>query len=295
MRTKKKLLGVLMSMALVFSSAHGAGFKGEVEFTDAEVESHATHARLIVSKARGYLQSTWQDHITFYNKNGVSKYYGDRSKKLNTVGKRRRMLRKYGVSPDLEASLKPTSCIGLTLNALEKGFKEPEDENLISAWAKIEKFTRNNGVDGTALVHALQKLGWRIYYWNPDPEQNEVWDKEEINWQSKGYHSYRYIMLKRKGTYYFNKVDDTKLLVGFGKVVPEEFIKLPFFVGVAHTGYHIFPGMNGEVIEAHSTRALNSKDNLEKSKFNPLGTGGGPRWTRTEKYRSGLIAVPPLK
>jgi hypothetical protein len=35
-----------------------------------------------------------------------------------------------------------------------------------------------------------------------------------------------------------------------------------------------------------------ARDNIEVSAFNPLATGGGPRWTRSEKYRSGLIAVP---
>jgi len=82
-------------------------------------------------------------------------------------------------------------------------------------------------------------------------------------------------------------------VVGFDDRVPREFLDVPFFVGVAHTGYHVFPGYKGDVIEAHSTRRLDSVDNLEKSPFNPLATGGGPRWTATEWYRSGLVGLPP--
>ena len=88
-------------------------------------------------------------------------------------------------------------------------------------------------------------------------------------------------------------MDDKSLLVGFGTTVPAEFRNVPFFVGVAHTGYHVFPGFAGDIIEAHSTRRLDSIDNLERSAFNPLKAGGGPRWTTTEKYRSGLVGIPP--
>ena len=35
-----------------------------------------------------------------------------------------------------------------------------------------------------------------------------------------------------------------------------------------------------------------ARDNIEVAPFNPLAQGGAPRWTRSEKYRSGLIAVP---
>jgi hypothetical protein len=37
---------------------------------------------------------------------------------------------------------------------------------------------------------------------------------------------------------------------------------------------------------------MDSIENIEFSKFNPLASGGGPRWTASLKYRSGLICVP---
>jgi hypothetical protein len=90
-------------------------------------------------------------------------------------------------------------------------------------------------------------------------------------------------------------IDDKALLVNFGTSVPAQFRAVPFFVGTAHSGYHVFPGFSGRIIEAHSMRELRSMDNLEVSVFNPLDQAnhGGPRWTRSEQYRSGVIVVPP--
>jgi hypothetical protein len=87
-------------------------------------------------------------------------------------------------------------------------------------------------------------------------------------------------------------VDNATKLVGFKKSPPSTFKNVPIFVATAHAGYHVFPGRGGDVIEAHSMRAMNSIENIEFSKFNPMASGGGPRWTASLKYRSGLICVP---
>ena len=87
-------------------------------------------------------------------------------------------------------------------------------------------------------------------------------------------------------------IHDSVSLVGFEKNQPTFFENIPFFVGIAHAGYHVFPGRRGEVIEAHSMRNLDSIKNLEYSKFNPLNSGGGPLWTAKERYRSGVIVTP---
>lgn len=92
--------------------------------------------------------------------------------------------------------------------------------------------------------------------------------------------------------YYESKVDNASRLVNFATTPPAAFKNVPLFIGIAHAGYHVFPGRRGDVIEAHSMRNLDARDNLEVAPFNPLAAGGAPRWTRSEKYRSGLIAVP---
>ncbi len=289
---------ILLSLAafLTFalsSSVSAAGFNGSVEFTAAEKAAHDRSINTITREAKRYLENVYRDHLAFYRRHRVSKYYGDRSTALDTRAKRIEALRRAGAPASLIDELVPSSCIGLSLKALEAGFRAPGDAALESAYQKIYQFARANALDGSAVLHALQKLGWRVYFWNPTPGANASWDAEERNWRSKGWHAYRYASVMNRGTYYFNKVDDKTVMVGFGTQVPAEFRRAPFFIGVAHTGYHVFPGFEGTVIEAHSTRPLSSINNLETSPFNPLGSGGGPRWTPTEKYRSGLVALPP--
>ena len=107
--------------------------------------------------------------------------------------------------------------------------------------------------------------------------------RKEIDWG----------ILRARSTYWYNKVDDFKEFVGFDQTTPERLFKSPFWIGTAHTGYHVFPGTYETVIEAHSTRHITSINNLERSEFSPMRPGGGPRWAPKQKYRSGLIALPP--
>ena len=288
----KKFL-LTLSLALALPAWAVAGFRGSVEFSADEKAAHARHIGTITKVARQYLEDIWKEHLAFHRKNGVSKFYGDRNLGLNTREERIAALRAAGAPVSLVDQLQPTSCVGLTMNALNAGFRAPKDAALERAWLKIAAYTRANDLDGCALLDALQKLGWRIAYWNPSPSSNAKWDQQDGNRKSKGWHAYRYWTVMNRGTYYFNKVDDKSLLVDFGTTVPSEFRRATFFVGVAHTGYHVFPGFVGDVIEAHSTRPLASVSNLEKSPFNPLATGGAPRWTASEWYRSGLVGIPP--
>lgn len=289
----KKLLLALFLAAILPLTAAAQAFRGSVEFTAAEKAAHERHIGTMTRTARRFLEDIWRDHVAFHRRWGVSKYYGDRSQLLNTRAKRIAALQRAGAPISLVDQLQPTSCVGLAIKGLGAGVRAAEDPALDSAWEKVRAFTRANDQDGSAMIHALQKLGWRVHYWNPAPQDNARWDAEERYWPSKGWHAYRYGTVMNKGTYYYNRVDDRSLLVGFGTRVPSAFRSADFFLGVAHTGYHVFLGFEGEVIEAHSTRALSSRQNLERAPFNPLASGGAPRWTPREKYRSGLIATPP--
>lgn len=280
--------------SLLPSTRGAEDFKGAIRFTPEEAVAHQRHLQTVTKLASSFLNETWEEHLAFHRQHGVSKFYGDRNTSLDTRAEQIAALKRAGASPSLVEQLRPISCIGLTLQALERGFKEPGDEALWAAWLKIKAYVKQNDQDGSALVHALQMLGWKIAYWNPKPEFNEAWDRDDGNRRSKGSHAWRYHTVTKHQTYYLNKVDDATTYVGFGETVPEAFAQIPFFIGVAHGGYHVFPGVTGEVIEAHSTRQLSGVDNLERSPFNPLAPGGGPRWTPKEKYRSGILAVPPL-
>lgn len=270
-------------------------------FTAAEVATHKARIGVITTTAAQCLKDTYADHGRFYQQWKVSKYYGNRRPDYQTQQGLIEALLKYNAPARLVDELEPISCIGLTLRCLGQGF---EAAGMDSTWRKIHaKLAEGQKFYGTDLQKMLRELGWKVLYWNPDPAQNAAWDAEDrqLNplkpgavWNPVwGGHAYRLAMLQRDGTYYGVAVDDAVTLVGYKTTIPESFRRAPFFVGTAHAGYHVFPGQFGQIIEAHSMRNLDAFDNLEISPFNPLAPGGGPRWTRTEKYRSGLIAVPP--
>jgi hypothetical protein len=285
-------------MALVASSIASspalAAFKGSVEFTAAEIQGQNKNLNTIIQTASNCLEDHLEEHQRFFQRYGISAFYGDRSAfaKMSTAQKKAH-LASLGKDPALLSQMKPTSCVGLTLTCLGKGFV---DAGQAGTWKKIADYTKANDQDGTAMQDALRKLGWVVLYWNPDPTKNAVWDAREKakDPQNKerfwGYHVYRYqTVTSAKQNYYFNAVDDIETLVGFKTSIPAKFANVPFYVGTAHTGYHVFPGSYGNVIEGHSTRSIDDPQTLESSEFNPLKDGGGPRGT----YRSGLIAVPP--
>lgn len=288
----------LLLSVLVMSSLSALA---ETNFTPAEVSTHKAQINTIIKTSSDCLDRIYDDHIDFHGRWSVSKYYGDRRQDYATRAGRIAALKKYNAPVSLVDELTPISCIGLTVKCLGEGFAAGGQK---STWDKIMADLRiDNKMDGTNLQSLLRKLGWKILYWNPDPSSNAKWDEEDLRlnplkegkvWNPVwGGHAYRYAQLLKTGTYYKVPVDDKKMLVGFKDVQPDAFKAVPFFVGTAHAGYHVFPGSFGHVIEAHSMRNLNSILNLESAPMNPLAQGGGPRWTKTEKYRSGLIAIPP--
>lgn len=287
-------------VVLIASLGAQSALAQESLFTADEIRRHGQQLDQIVAVSAACLDRTYADHVEFFDRHGVSRYYGNRRTQHQTREGLIGELLRFGKPATLVSELKPISCIGLTLNCLGEGFRTA---GLGTTWSKIHaRLAVDQKFYGTDLQGLLRELGWKLVYWNPNPAKNKDWDAEDLrlnplapgrSWNPVwGGHEYRYATIKTKGNYYGLTIDDSQWLVGFGDRVPADFARVPFFVGTAHAGYHVFPGRQGEVIEAHSTRLLNSRDNLEFSVFNPLGTGGGPRWTKTEKYRSGVIAIP---
>lgn len=261
------------------------------------------------------LKQTWDTHVQFHEKYKVSKYYGDRHPEWGKRSKRLEVIRDVGSPLWIVDQQEPISCIGLTLKCLGEAFVSAQNPVVTKLWNKIQTHVIANGTQGDFLIRDLQTLGWKVMYWNPNPSLNKVWDAEDpivlkankiVNWESPvkdelgrnlfnsgwGFHAYRYNSVMKKNDYVGVRVDDKETLVNFGTLVPEKFKQAPFFVGIAHAGYHVFSGSYGQVIEAHSMRHLTSIDNLQRADFNPLA-GLAPKWTQSEKYRSGIIAVPP--
>jgi hypothetical protein len=269
-------------------------------FTAAEISKHRSTIDTFTDAAADFLDWVYADHKAFFNKWGVSKYYGNRKPEHRTYESRVQQLKKFGKPTFLADQQVATACILLAMQAMERGFNAT---GMAPTWKKIHNQLKvDQKFYGTDLQIMLQQLGWKIYYWNPDPSMNAQWDAEDQaltplkpgrKWMPVwGGHELRYASAKNQGVYYDAKVDNSSALVGFKKVQPPTFKNVPIFVGIAHAGYHVFPGRRGDVIEAHSMRQMTAEDNIEVAPFNPLAPGGAPRWTNTEKYRSGLIAVP---
>jgi hypothetical protein len=269
-------------------------------FSTAEIAKHRDTLVTFTDAAADFLDWVHEDHLKFYAKWGISKYYGNRKPEHKTRELRMKELRKFFKPEFLVDQQVATACILLAMQACERGFIATGMGN---TWKKINNHLKiGEKFLGTDLQIMLQQLGWKLYYWNPDPSQNAAWDAEDqaLNplkagrkWMPVwGGHALRHASAINKSAYYEAKVDNVTKLVGFNETQPADFKKAPVFIGIAHAGYHVFPGRRGEVIEAHSMRQMIAKDNIEMAPFNPLAAGGAPRWTDSEKYRSGLIAVP---
>ncbi len=287
----------------------------DLVITPQEKAMYLDYNQTVVETASKCIEQTYKTHVAFFKKYGISKYYGDRNPALNTREKRLAVIKSVGAPTSIIDQLEGISCIGLTRKCLKQGFDATQNPQMSELWNRIDKNLIARGTDGLVLTQHLQKLGWKILYWNPRPDLNKEWDAEDprilagkpVSWDSGvrnsqgqfiyhpawGMHEMRYNLVMKRDIYYNVKVDDKRTLVGFDLNVPQAFIDNAFFVGVAHAGYHVFPGSFGKVIEAHSMRRLDSIDNMEVGPFNPLAPGGAPQWTKIEKYRSGIVAVPP--
>lgn len=291
---------------LVSQNAFAQSKEFPVQFTRLEIKTHKQRASFIAKTSAECLQSTYAEHVEFFKKWGISKFYGELRPQHRTYRGLKKELKRFGKPQKLIHELRPTACVSLALSCLGKGFAAA---NMQDTWKKIFDHLQIGGkVHGTDLQIMLRMLGWRTLYFNPDPVQNRAWDEEDkrLNplkkgkkWNASwGGHSINYNLVLKHG-FYNNRhlvIDDAKTLVGFKKAVPASFKRHEFFIGTAHSGFHVFPGFRGFVIEAHGKRALNDFENLEAANFNPLDQPkGAPRWSFDLRYRSGVIVVPPLE
>lgn len=298
MRAKPFAFTTTLALAAVaLFSPSAFALKGSISFSEADQRAHERALPAIMDTATACLQSDLDAHARFFAKWGVSPFYGDQSSYAkSTPDNRRAYLKRLRFDDEqisyLMKTLQPTSCIGITMKCLNQGFAAGGQAQ---AWAKIKAYVDFNGVTGAALQEALQQLGWKTLYWNPDVSRNAEWDAQERRLYPTnprniwGNHEAHWKAVNRSRKYLYNRVDDITTLVNFGEQTPRAILDVPFFVGVAHVGYHVFPGSYGQIIEGHSTRQLNDRQTIESSPFNPLADGGGPRG----QYFSGLIAVPP--
>jgi hypothetical protein len=146
-------------------------------FTSAEKSKHRNSLATFSDAAADFLDWVYKDHIAFFKKWGVSKYYGNRKPEHQTKELRIAQLKKYGKPAFLADQQVATACVTLAMQAMEHGFAATGMPN---TWGKIHDQLRiGQKYYGTDLQIMLQQLGWRIYYWNPDPSKNAEWDAED--------------------------------------------------------------------------------------------------------------------
>lgn len=290
-----------------------ANFKiiGTVTFTEEEKTLHKSKVAEMSEIAYSCMNRDLQLVRSFHAKYGFAPFYGDNGKlvKLTEAQRFVQIAREIGSSVDFvknaverglesrpgarDGRLRNMSCVGIVMKCLSEGFRATDQATI---WKKVRDLTVANGSDGTVLQHALRELGWKVYYWNPDMNRSEAWDREEQqrypnNNGIRGWHASRLAQIRRTQVYYKTKVDDARTLTQFGSTTPDYLRSLPLFVGTAHSGYHVFAGRRGVVIEGHAGYSHLSPNIVESAPFNPLAKNGAPSG---QMYRSGLIAVPPL-
>jgi hypothetical protein len=283
----------VVSLLVLSASQAFAGFQGTVEFSDAEKAAHLAGLDTLTKTAAACMKNDLALHNQYMRKYGVSKFFGENTDFARaSKDQRREMLAELGHDPDLVNEMLPTSCVGLALKCLSQGFKAANQGEI---WEKLRVYTKANGQSGLALQEGLRALGWKVFYWNPDPSRSAEWDKYERwvdpkdtghNW---GYHQEHWLQVQKSQRYLYNHVDDFKTFAGFGVNPPSVIQRAPIFVGTGHGGYHVFPGYYGNVLEAHSIRPLTDPHTVQLEPFNPMANGGGPNGL----FRSGLIALPP--
>jgi hypothetical protein len=127
---KVKFFGACLFFLSFMTSANAQ----VASFTEAEQRAHQQNLYQITAVASDCLDWIYQDHLDFYNKWGVSKYYGNRRPDYKNREGLIDALRLYKKPINLVEQLEPISCIGLTLRCLREGF---ESVGLSSVYEKI--------------------------------------------------------------------------------------------------------------------------------------------------------------
>lgn len=157
---------------------------------------------------------------------------------------------------------------------------------------QIDRIVESSGSAAHILIMELQKDGWHSIYWNPD-----VNAPAEPNESKKSLHE-RSWQEANRGEYMNGKIKVDYSLVNYRpsprsktKKNTSSLTKLkrvPFWIGMANYGKHMFVGYHGHLSEAYSMEMPTSSRLIVDSEF--------ANWSgnyRSEKLLSGIIMVPP--
>jgi hypothetical protein len=157
---------------------------------------------------------------------------------------------------------------------------------------QIDRIVESRRDAAEVLIVELQKDGWHSIYWNPD-----VNAPDEVNEGKKSLHERSWQEASR-GEYMNGKIKVDYSLVNYRPSKRSKTKKntsslrklkrVPFWIGMANYGKHVFVGYHGHVSEAYSMEMPTSPRLIMDSEF--------ANWSgsyKSEKLLSGIIMVPP--
>ncbi len=177
--------------------------------------------------------------------------------------------------PPAGASLTESSCVVWAMECAAYAFNKVGQS---AVWNRVASNARRNRLKGTVLIKDLIDIGWTGIYWNPVSDTGD-----------RGEHSFSYSVAKKSKTYYKIPIQDYVLNyrpMGSSKTTTDEtglakLAKVPFWVGCAGGGRHVFCGTGKKVSEFHWTSPATDTHAMELVSL------------QTYPWLSGIIVIPP--
>jgi hypothetical protein len=218
----------------------------------------------LANAGESLVRSMTERHKSLVASRGVGSYYGSESGYKPPAGS----------PPDLRVG----SCIGWALDVTGAAYREV---GLAAPWQRIYAVTVNNGGRGTVLCKELVSDGWSGIYWNPDAAKSADGDAE---------HTFSAKQARGAGGKYYGipvkgMITDYRPSPGGSTIADTSAIarleKVPFWVGCARGGKHVFVGVRGNVSEFHWTAQPGDPDAITQV---PL---------QSFSWLSGILCTPP--
>lgn len=248
------------------ASAHTPGLRGTVSLS------------ALANAGEAAIQRNVDLHEQSLAETGIGAFYGSQSDyAFESRAMRREDLAQAHVPGTPMPTPEKSDCISWTMRILGEAYRSVGREG---RWEQIRTTVTAHGTRGTDLARELESDGWKGIYFNPDPRLSDDGNPE---------HGYTARRVAQGKPYYGLRVDDR--VIGYrptpGSSTTEDLSgvshleKVPFFVGVARGGDHVFVGRWGRVNEFHWDVGPTEAGAIEET---PL-----PSFV----WNSGILMVPP--
>jgi hypothetical protein len=199
-----------------------------------------------------------QAHVDAIAERGYGKYYGVQSSwRPTSAGSH---------------DVKQMSCIGWALEVTGAAYQAIGRG---AVWTLIRRATVVRQALGTVLLEQLLKDGWTGVYWNPDTKNPADGSNE---------HPFSASVARSQKSYYKLRVSDS--IVDYKATPPnragiEKLAKMPYWVGIARGGMHVFCGSRESVSEYHWDHGPTSTTAIEVISLESFA------------WLSGMLCFPP--